>query len=110
MKKHIEPAGHRVLIKVVKVEEKTKSGIILTAASKDQLDMSSEIGEVMAIGPTAFDVYGGRDAWGIQVGQKVLFVRQGGKVVPKFDLSENSDEIFRIVNDEDIVGIVREMN
>jgi co-chaperonin GroES (HSP10) len=103
----VKPAGHRVLIKVEKTEEKTESGIILPQQTTDQMNLSSEVGEVVAIGSTAFDAFDPGNRWGIEVGQKVLFVRQGGKIVPN-RLTRGVDDIYRIVNDEDIIAIVRE--
>ena len=44
---NIKPLLDRVVLKSVEAEETTKSGIILTAASKEK----PEIAEVVAVGP-----------------------------------------------------------
>lgn len=106
----IIPAGHRILIKVLEPEEKTKGGIILTAKAVDEDRLMNDVGEVIAIGPTAFDVYGGREVWGIKEGQKVMFVRYGGRVVKFPGWDEKVHGLLRIVNDEDIIAVVEEAN
>lgn len=110
MNHRIEPAGHRVLLKVVKPEEKTAGGLYLPKSAAEKLEASSEVGEVCAIGSTAFLAFDPQDRWGIEVGQKVFFVRQGGKVIPSLDPTEVAKDMYRIVNDEDIIGIIREVD
>ena len=43
----IKPLADRVVVKLVEAEEKTKTGIILTAASQEK----PQIAEVVAVGP-----------------------------------------------------------
>ena len=46
---NIKPLGDRVVIKMVEMEETTKSGIILTGAAKEK----PQLAQVVAIGPGA---------------------------------------------------------
>ena len=63
----IKPLSDRVLIKMVKAEETTKSGIILSSGSQEK----PQIAEVIAVGPG-----------GIVDGEKVeMQVKKGEKVI-----------------------------
>lgn len=100
----IEPAGHRVMVRIEKPEEKTKGGIIIVPDTLERMEKFGEIGEVVAIGKTAFHDYGGD--WGVRVGMKVFFTRQGGKLVTRELISEDDNAEYRVINDEDIIGMV----
>lgn len=106
MRLQIEPAGHRLLVELRKVKEKTSSGIILTANTADLETASNELGEVKAIGSTAFEAFGGLEAWGIEVGDFVLFAKHGGKRVAFPGYDEKELGILRIINDEDVIAKV----
>ena len=63
----IKPLSDRVVIKMVEMEETTKSGIILTAAAKEK----PQVAEVIAVGPG-----------GIVDGKEVqMYVKTGDKVI-----------------------------
>ena len=66
----VKPLGDRVLIKRLEAEEKTKGGIILTAAAKEQPQMA----EVLAAGPGTEEV-----KMEVKAGDKVIF----SKYVPE---------------------------
>lgn len=104
----IEPAGHRVLIRCNKPETKTAGGIIIPDSAQDK---HQDVGVIIAIGPTAFEGgLGGQDAWGLVEGDEVIFMKHGGKAVdfPGFD--ESTYGYLKIINDEDIVGILRRID
>ena len=61
---NIKPIGERVLLKPIKKEEKTKSGILLSSKSSNT-DTKNEA-EVVALGK-------GEKLEGIKVGDKVIF-------------------------------------
>lgn len=105
----IAPAGHRVLVRVRSVEEKTSGGIIIPSKTKDQLQNSQDIGEVLEVGPTAFEGFGGAEAWGVEPGVTILFARHGGKKVMFDGFNEDEQGDLRIINDEDVVGLVKEV-
>ena len=46
---NLKPLADRVVVKMVEVEETTKSGIILTASAKEK----PQVAEVLAVGPGA---------------------------------------------------------
>ena len=87
----IKPIGERVLLKQIKKEEKTKSGILLSAKSLNNDEQNQ--GEVIALGK-------GEKLVDISVGDKVVFNKNSGVEI------EDNDEKFLIVNVEDILAIV----
>ena len=93
----LTPLADRVLLKPVEVEETTKSGIILSTATKEK----PVISEVVAVGPG-----------GVVDGNEVqMFVKQGDKViVAKYAGTEvELDSItYNIVKQEDILAIVED--
>ena len=92
---NIKPLGDRVVIKMVEMEETTKSGIILTGAAKEK----PQLVEVVAIGPGAV-VDGKVVPMEVKVGDKVLMSKYAGTEV-KFDGVE-----YTIVRQSEILAIV----
>lgn len=76
--------GKRVLIKPIKIEDITKSGIILQTSKKRHFE-----GEIISLG----------DVEGLEVGQRVVYSEYGGKEA-KID-----DEKYEIVNYDDILAV-----
>ena len=86
----IRPIGERVLVKPVKVEEKTASGIILPGAGdKERPNMA----EIIAIGK-------GEKLEDIKVGEKVVYSKFSGTEI------KDGDEKYLVLNIEDILAIV----
>ena len=92
---NIKPLADRVVIKMVEMEETTKSGIILTGAAKEK----PQLAEVVAIGPGAV-VDGKVVPMEVKVGDKVLMSKYAGTEV-KFDGVE-----YTILKQGDILAIV----
>lgn len=92
---NIKPLGDRVVIKMVEMEETTKSGIILTGAAKEK----PQLAQVVAIGPGAV-VDGKVVPMEVKVGDKVLMSKYAGTEV-KFDGIE-----YTILKQGDILAIV----
>ena len=93
----IKPLADRVLIKTVKAEETTKSGILLTASAQEK----PEVAEVIAVGP------GGKvDGETVE-----MFVKPGDKVITSkysgTDVKVDGEECT-IVRQSDILAIVEE--
>jgi chaperonin GroES len=91
----LKPLADRVVIKMVEVEETTKSGIILTGAAKEK----PQIAEVIAVGPGG-NVDGKEIVMYVKAGDRVITSRYAGTEV-KID----SDE-YTIVRQSDILAIV----
>ena len=86
----VKPLGDRVLIKRLEAEEKTKGGIILTSAAKEQPQMA----EVLAVGPGTEDV-----KMEVKAGDKVIFSKYAGTEI-------KVDEELIIMSQKDILAVV----
>ena len=91
----LKPLADRVIIKMAKAEETTKSGIILASNAKEK----PQIAEVIAVGPGG-KIDGEQIDMYIKVGDKVIVNKYAGTEV-KF---EGEDLI--IVKQSDILAIV----
>jgi len=98
----IEPAGHRVLVKADKIEERTSGGIILPDISKEQKSQAQIFGTVVCVGSNAFKAFDDGHRW-CEVGDKVAFAKYGGFVIE----DPETKELFRLLNDEDICAVIR---
>ena len=92
---NIKPLQDRVVIKMLKAEETTKSGIILTSAAKEK----PQIAEIVAVGPGGM-VDGNEVKMEVKVGDKVLISKYAGTEV-KVDGEE-----YTILKQSDILAIV----
>jgi chaperonin GroES len=93
---NIKPLSDRVVIKTVEAEETTKSGIILTSAAQEKL----QVAQVVAIGPGATNDEGKIIPMTVKIGDKVLTGKYSGTEV-KVDGEE-----YTIVRESDILAIV----
>ena len=91
----IKPLGDRVVIKIVEAEEKTSSGIFLTAAYQEKPQWA----EVIAVGPGGL-VDGKEVQMNVKVGDRVITSKYSGTEV-KCDGVE-----YNIVRQGDILAIV----
>lgn len=91
----IRPLADRVVIKLVQAEERTKSGLILTASAQEK----PQIAEVVAVGPGGL-VDGINVEMLVKVGDKVITSKYSGTEV-KADGVE-----YIIVKQSDILAIV----
>ena len=88
---NIKPIGERVLLKPIKKEEKTKSGILLSSKSSNT-DTQNQA-EVIALGKE-------EKLDGIKVGDKVIFNKFSGNEI------EDGDIKYLIVNADDILAVI----
>jgi chaperonin GroES len=92
----LQPLGDRVVVKPTPREEMTKSGIVLPDTAKEK----PQEGEIIAVGPGAFDNDGKRMAMDVKVGQKVLYGKYAGT-----EFKVEDDELL-IISQKDILAIV----
>lgn len=97
----IIPLMHRALVRPKQVETKTASGIILTDSLTRKEQAATEEGIILALGDT-FGKDFGADVLP-KVGDKVLFAKYAGKFIKDDDGTD-----LVLLNDEDMVAIVRE--
>ena len=93
---NMKPLGDRVVIKRLEAEEKTKSGIVLTASAKEQPQMA----EVIAVGPGGV-VDGKEIKMEVKEGDKVIFSKYAGTEI-KYDGVE-----YIILSQKDILAVVQ---
>ena len=91
----IKPLADRVVLKSCEMEETTKSGIVLTAATQEK----PQVSEVVAVGPGGF-VDGNEIKMYVKVGEKVITGKYSGTEV-KMD-----NEEYTIVRQSEILAIV----
>ena len=89
------PVEDKVVLKMAKVEETTKSGIILTGSAKED----TTVGEVIAVGPGG-KCDGKEIVMTVKAGQKVVIGGFGGTAI-KIDGEE-----YTILHQSDILAIV----
>ena len=92
----IKPLADRVVVKLVEAEEKTKTGIFLTASAQEK----PQVAEVVAVGPGAYSDDGKLIPMEVKVGDKVITGKYSGTEV-KMDGTE-----YTIVKQSDILAIV----
>jgi len=95
MKMTLKPLSNRVVIKFVEAEEKTQSGIFLTAAAQEK----PQIAEIVAVGPGAV-VDGKLVPMSVSVGQRVIAGKYAGTSV-KIDGVE-----YTILSEDDVLAVV----
>ena len=93
---NIKPLADRVVVKLVEAEEKTKTGIFLTASAQEK----PQVAEVVAVGPGARDDNGKLIPMEVKVGDRVIMSKYAGTEV-KID----GEELI-IVRQSDILAVV----
>ncbi len=91
----IRPLCDRVVVKMLEVEETTKSGIILTGAAKEK----PTVAQIVAVGPGGV-VDGNKVEMYLNVGDKVLLSKYAGTEV-KLDGEE-----YTILRQSDVLAVV----
>ncbi len=91
----IKPLADKVLIKMKESEEITKSGIILSSASKEK----PQIAEVIAVGPGG-NVEGNNIEMHVNVKDKVIVSKYAGTEI------EYEGEEYLIVKQSDILAVI----
>ena len=92
---NMKPLADRVVVKMVEMEETTKSGIVLPGSAKEK----PQVAEVVAVGPGAI-VEGRLVPMDLQVGDKVILSKYAGTEV-KMDGVE-----YTILKESEVLAIV----
>jgi len=91
----IKPLGDRVVIKMIEMEETTRSGIVLPGTAKEK----PQVAEIVAVGPGG--VVDGKDVvMQVKVGDRVLISKYAGTEV------KMNNEEYTILRQNDILAIV----
>lgn len=91
----IKPLGDRVVIKMIEMEETTKSGILLPGTAKEK----PQVAEIVAVGPGG-NVEGKEIVMQVKVGDRVLISKYAGT-----EIKVNENE-YTILKQSDILAIV----
>lgn len=91
----LKPLFDRVILKQLKEEETTSSGIVLTGMSKEKPSQA----EVVAVGPGGL-VDGKEVSMQVKVGDKIIYSRYSGTEV------ELEKEKYIVVKQADILAII----
>lgn len=93
------PKWNRLIVKLDEVNDTTKSGVIIKPESAKDLERYGSVhGIVYAIGEGCWKDFGDGAPWA-KIGQEVLFAKNAGWLL------EEEGENYRIMNDEDIIGV-----
>ena len=92
---NIKPLADRVVVKLVEAEEKTKTGIFLTASAQEK----PQVAEVIAVGPGGI-VDGKEVEMQLKVGDKVILNKYAGTEV------KLGSEEYTVAKQSDILAIV----
>lgn len=96
MKRIPKACGYRLVVKLKKVEERTASGIIIASARVEREQEAMQEATVVDVGPEAFKQFG--DTQWCKKGDLVLIQKYSGAIIP--DIEE--DEVYRVINDQDV--------
>jgi len=91
----LRPLEDRVVVKPLKAEEKTESGIVLPDSAKEK----PQEAEVIAVGPGKLLDNGSRAELEVSVGEKVIFAKYGGTEV------KYQGEEYLILRESDILAV-----
>ena len=92
---NIKPLGDRVVIKVLEVEEKTPSGIVLPDKAKEK----PQEGEVVAVGTGKVLDNGTKVELEVKVGDRVIYSKYAGSEI------KVKGEEYLILRQDDILAI-----
>lgn len=98
MKFRPETLGFRVILKPLGVEKVSKGGIDLTAISTRTQAINTDKGEILMIGPDAWDRLNTRPD--LKPGDKVMYAKYGAKTIQDPD---DQETFYVLLNDEDIL-------
>ena len=90
------PLHDRVVVRRIEEDERTKGGIIITDTAKEK----PQQGEIVAVGPGAYDEKGKLQTLDVKPGDRVLFGKWSGTEV-KIDGEE-----LLIMKESDILGVL----
>jgi chaperonin GroES len=94
------PLDMRVVVKPDDAETVTKGGIIIPDTVAERKGMAGVNGVLIAAGDNAWEEAKNRAPGFVapKVGERIMFAKYGGVEFKR------GDEMFRIMNDEDIIG------
>ena len=102
MTTNLKPLGYRVLIKPGELKTKSEGELIIVNIDEARARAQVHTGTVVDIGPTAWNALDS-EKWA-NIGDRVLFSKYGGKTI----YDPITDDRYEIINDEDVLCLIRE--
>lgn len=100
----VEPLDMRVIVKPDPAEKRTAGGIILPDQDVEKKEWAQTKGTLIAVGVNAWsEAKATRGFVPPEPGARILYAKYGGVA-----LEGEDGEKYRIMNDEDVTGILRE--
>ena len=93
----VKALGHRLIVKMKRIERKTAGGIIKPDALIDQEKAAETVGEIIDIGPTCWKNVDTGEPWA-EVGDTIVFAKYAGIVV----IDPETGEEYYALNDQDV--------
>ena len=97
----LEPCGHRLLVKMDKVERQTESGIVLPEDTADREEMSGTVATVIEVGKSCWADQHVSGQWA-KPGDRVMIAKFAGQLWKKNGIK------YRVISDFDVVGVIHE--
>ncbi|MSQ12278.1 MAG: co-chaperone GroES [Dehalococcoidia bacterium] len=94
MPRTFQPLGDRLIVKPIKAEETTKSGLVLPDTAKER----PQEGEVMAVGPGRMTENGKWLTPEVKTGDRIVYVKFAG-----MELKEEGEE-FLLLSERDVLA------
>jgi len=102
------PAGWRILIEPIKIEEKTQSGIVLPTQAVEAKEHLRYIGRVVAMGPLCYkhSKFGpGQEPW-CAVGDFVAYGAYAGQEIKVRDRAGQKFVSLKLINDDEVLSVI----
>jgi len=111
-----KPAGWRILVGMLKIEEATESGILLGNAHKEGKEYLRSMAKVLAVGELAYQdakYQGGVSiekrtpkGWA-EVGDVVLVGQYAGQSISVIDeTADNEPQALKLLNDDEVLSVI----
>lgn len=102
MSEKVRPTGWRILVRPVKIEERTTGGIYLPEQAKEAKEALRYVGQVVAMGPLCYQhaKFEGGEPW-CQVGDHIAFGQYAGQEI--LAKSPEGVEKLRLINDDEVL-------
>lgn len=93
---NIKPIGDKIVVRLIEMEEKTESGIVLPGSAQEMPHQ----GEVIAVGSGTLTTEGQRVPLEINVGDQVIYGKFGGT-----ELKINGEKVI-VLSEKDILVVL----
>jgi co-chaperonin GroES (HSP10) len=108
-KSGIHPVEYKILVLPDKIDDKSSGGLFLAASAVEKEQHAQERGILVEVGGNAFEGWDATENRTIpRVDDKIIYPKYSGIMVHGKDENEyGKPVIYRIMNDKDIVAIVK---